>query len=195
MSQLSNQTKTIVLVGLMGAGKTTVGRRLAQALDLPFLDSDAEIEEAAGMSISEIFETHGESEFRRGEKRVIERLVEGPPCVLATGGGAFMDPENRALIKKCCVSIWLNAELDVLMKRVAKRSDRPLLQSEDPKQIMKKLMDERYPIYAEADIRVESVDGPHQLTIDAILEKLAQFQSAAVTQPQNPTSNPDADED
>jgi len=172
METLPKPDKTIVLVGLMGAGKSTIGRRLAALLDLPFADSDQEIEEAAGMSVSEIFETLGEAEFRRGEKRVIERLVNGPQCVLATGGGAFVDPDSRALIKEKCISIWLRADLDVLMRRVAKRPMRPLLQADHPETVMKKLMAERDPFYRTADLAVDSLDGPHQTTVDEILRGL-----------------------
>jgi shikimate kinase len=152
--------RTIALVGLMGAGKTTVGRRLAAALDLPFVDADAEIALAAG-SIEEIFAERGECEFRRGERQVIARLLAGPPHVLATGGGAFIDPKTRALMKDHAISIWLKAPLDVLMKRVARRDDRPLLKENDPEAVMRRLMQERYPIYAEADITVETTHGPH----------------------------------
>lgn len=165
--------KSIVLVGLMGVGKTTVGRRLAAALDLPFADSDQEIETAAGMSIADIFETHGEAEFRRGEKRVIERLVNGPQCVLATGGGAFVDDDSRALIKSRCVSIWLRADLDVLMRRVSKRATRPLLQADDPRAVMQRLMAERAPFYEQADFTIDSHDSPHDETVDEILNLLS----------------------
>jgi shikimate kinase len=138
--------RTIALVGLMGAGKTTVGRRLAQALSLPFADADAEIAAAAGRSIDAIFAEHGECEFRRGERQVIARLLAGPVHVLATGGGAFIDPRTRALMKERAISVWLKAPLDVLMKRVAKRDNRPLLKEDDPRAVMQRLMDDRYPI-------------------------------------------------
>lgn len=164
--------RTIALVGLMGAGKTTVGRRLAAALHLPFLDADAEIVKAAGRSIEEIFAEHGECAFRRGERQVISRLLNGPVHVLATGGGAFIDPTTRALMKSRAVSIWLKAPLDVLMKRVEKRDDRPLLKEDDPRAVMERLMAERYPIYAEADITIESIPGPHNVAVNAIVEAL-----------------------
>lgn len=164
--------RSIVLVGLMGAGKTTVGRRLAKALGLPFIDADAEIAVAAGLSISEIFARHGEEEFRRGERQVLARLLAGPVCVLATGGGAFMDASTRALVKQHGLSIWLKAPLDVLMKRVGKRDDRPLLKEADPRAVMQRLMDQRYPIYAEADITIETGLGPHGAAVEAILTAL-----------------------
>ncbi len=152
---------TLALVGLMGAGKSTIGRRLAKALGVPFVDADDEIEDAAGQSISDIFETYGERHFRDGERRVIARLLDGPPHVLATGGGAFMDPDTRRLIGERAISIWLKADLDVLVRRVGRRDTRPLLKRGDPHEILKRLMAERNPIYAEADIAVQSDDGPH----------------------------------
>ena len=164
--------RTIALVGLMGAGKTTVGRRLAAALNMSFADADAEIVKAAGRSIEEIFAQHGECAFRRGERQVIARLLNGPVHVLATGGGAFIDPGTRALMKERAISIWLKAPLDVLMKRVEKRDTRPLLKEADPRAVMQRLMDERYPIYAEADIIVESSPGPHNTAVEKIIEAL-----------------------
>lgn len=164
--------RTIALVGLMGAGKTTVGRRLAAALGLGFADADAEIVKAAGCSIAEIFAEHGECAFRQGERRVIARLLAGPVHVLATGGGAFIDPGTRALMKERAISIWLKAPLEVLIKRVEKREHRPLLQEDDPRAVMERLMAERYPIYAQADITVESSPGPHGVAVDAILKAL-----------------------
>ncbi|HRO04108.1 MAG TPA: shikimate kinase [Terricaulis sp.] len=169
---LPKPARTIALVGLMGAGKTTVGRRLAGALHMPFVDADAEIVKAAGRTIDEIFAEHGECAFRRGERQVIARLLEGPPQVLATGGGAFIDPRTRELMKQRAISIWLKAPLDVLMKRVQKRDTRPLLREDDPRAVMQRLMNERYPIYAEADITIESAPGPHHVAVDAILEAL-----------------------
>ncbi|HRK64888.1 MAG TPA: shikimate kinase [Terricaulis sp.] len=164
--------RTIALVGLMGAGKTTVGRRLAAALQMPFADADAEIVKAAGRSIEEIFAEHGECAFRRGERQVIARMLNGPVHVLATGGGAFIDPGTRALMKERAISIWLKAPLDVLMKRVEKRDNRPLLKEADPRAVMQRLMDERYPIYAEADITIESAPGPHNTAVEKIIEAL-----------------------
>jgi Shikimate kinase len=164
--------RTIALVGLMGAGKTTVGRRLAAALHLPFADADAEIVKAAGCSIAEIFAEHGEQAFREGERRVIARMLKGPVHVLATGGGAFIDPDTRALMKDRAISIWLKAPLEVLMKRVEKREHRPLLNEPDPRAVMERLMAARYPIYAQADITIESSPGPHNVAVDAILKAL-----------------------
>ena len=169
--------RSIVLVGLMGAGKTTVGRRLARRLGLDFVDADAEIEQAAGETVPEIFARHGEAAFRAGERRVISRLLAGPPHVLATGGGAFMDPVTRANIAARGISIWLKADLDVLMKRVAKRGDRPLLQNGDPRSTMKRLIDERYPVYAEADIAIDSIEGPHEAVVETIIGKLNEFRA------------------
>lgn len=165
-------SKTLVLVGLMGAGKTTVGRRLARQLDIDFVDSDHEIEKAARMSVSEIFETYGEDYFRSGERRVIARLMDGPPCVLATGGGAFINEETRDLIKQKSVSVWLDAPLDVLVERTGRRNTRPLLKAGDPAEILEKLLDDRAPIYAEADIKIRSSDGPHEEVVDAIIHAL-----------------------
>jgi len=169
--------RTIVLVGLMGAGKTTVGRRLASALGMPFKDADHEIEHAAGQTVSEIFEKYGEDHFRDGERKVIARLVSGEPCVLATGGGAFMNEETRALIKAKAVSVWLKAELELLFERVMRRDTRPLLRTGDPRDILGKLMEERYPAYAMADVIVESGDGPHSQVVTDVIEALKNYAS------------------
>ena len=166
--------RTIALVGLMGVGKTTVGRRVAKALGLRFVDADAEIEAAAGRTVADIFAERGEAEFRSGERRVIARLLEGPPVVLATGGGAFLNPETRALIRERALSIWLRADLDVLVKRVNRRDTRPLLRGRDPRQVLERLMQERYPIYAEADLTVETSDKPHDASVAAVLAALEQ---------------------
>ena len=166
-------TRSIVLIGLMGAGKTAVGRRLANRLDLPFIDADTEIEMAAGASVSEIFAEHGESYFRQGERKVIARLLEGGPQVLATGGGAYMNPETRANIKARGLSVWLKADLKVLLKRVGRRDSRPLLTSGEPEKVMKKLMEERYPVYESADVTVESRDVPHEVIVGAVIDALA----------------------
>ncbi len=163
------QSKTLVLVGLMGAGKTTVGRRLAQALDMPFRDSDTEIEEAAGSSISDIFAYHGEAYFRDGERRVIERLLNDPPHILATGGGAFVQERTRALIRSKAISIWLRADLDLLVRRVSRRDTRPLLRNGDPATILRGLLEERSPLYAQADIMVDTDDGPHEVVVRRII--------------------------
>ena len=165
--------RPIVLIGMMGAGKTTVGRRLAAALDRRFIDSDAEIEAAAGMSIPDIFELHGESDFRAGEVKVIARLLGENDIVLGTGGGAFMNAETRTIIGEKAVSIWLKADLDTLFARVSRRSNRPLLKTANPRQTLKALMDERSPVYAEADLIVESRDVPHETVALEILEALA----------------------
>jgi shikimate kinase len=164
--------KTIALVGMMGVGKSTVGKRLALDLGLPFIDSDEEIEKAAGLSVKEIFDKHGELEFRRGERKVIERLLSGPPIVLATGGGAYMDPETRALMKQRAITVWLRADLDVIWKRVSRRDTRPLLKQDNPRQVLADLDAKRAPIYAEADIVVDSGDGPATDAVNAIREKL-----------------------
>lgn len=166
--------RTLVLVGLMGAGKSCVGRRLAQRLNLPFVDADSEIETAAGMSIEEIFARHGEASFRDGERRVIARLLEQPLQVLATGGGAFMDPRTRAAIKERGISIWLRAELELLLRRTARKNNRPLLKRGNPRETLAKLMALRYPIYAEADLTVESDDSPPEVCVERILAALAQ---------------------
>jgi shikimate kinase len=165
--------RSIALVGMMGAGKTSVGRRLAHALGLPFVDADSEIEAAAGMTIPEIFETHGEPYFRSGEARVIARLLEGGPQVLATGGGAWMNPETRARICEAGVSVWLKADVDVLLRRVRKRGGRPLLGSADPEATLRRLVEERYPTYALADLTITSRDAPHERTVADLIETLA----------------------
>ena len=164
--------RSIVLVGLMGAGKSTVGRRLATALHLPFFDADQEIETAAGCTISDFFERYGEPAFRDGERRVIARLLAGPRHVLATGGGAFMDESTRDVIKRLGLSVWLRADIELLMARVAKRQTRPLLQTGDPRATMEKLMAERYPTYAQADVTIESNGGPHDTVVQQILTRL-----------------------
>ena len=170
--------RTLVLVGLMGAGKTNIGRRLAQRLGLGFVDADSEIEAAAGETIEEIFERRGEAAFREGERKVIARLLGNPVHVLATGGGAFMDPETRALIRERGISIWLRADLDLLHQRVSRRSNRPLLKRGDPREILARLIDQRYPVYAEADITVETVDGPPEATLERVMAALEQHLSS-----------------
>lgn len=165
--------KSLVLVGLMGAGKTTIGRRLASALAMPFVDSDNEIVEAAGCSISDIFEIYGEQVFRDLELRVMTRLISGTPCVLATGGGAFIQPSIRALVKEKALSVWLKAELEVLVERVSRKDTRPLLKSGDKKEILARLMQERYPVYGEADIVIDSNAGAHEQVVDSIVNAIA----------------------
>jgi len=164
--------RSIVLVGLMGAGKSCIGRYLAQRLRLPFVDSDSEIENAAGCSIEDIFELYGETAFRECERRVLTRLLTGRPHIIATGGGAFMDPETRAQISKTGASLWLKADLDVLLKRVSRRNNRPLLKQGDPKEILKTLIEKRYPVYEQANIIVESEDVPPDETVNRVLSAL-----------------------
>jgi shikimate kinase len=164
--------RSLVLVGLMGAGKSTVGRRLAARLGMKFRDADNEIEAAAGMSIPDIFANYGEAHFRDGERRVIDRLLHEEPMVLATGGGAYMDPATRAAIANSAVSVWLRADLETLMRRVRKRGNRPLLQNPDPEATMRHLIDTRYPVYALADLCVESREGPHAKVVEAIIAAL-----------------------
>lgn len=171
--------RTIVLVGLMGAGKSCIGKRLAAHLRLPFTDADKEIEAAAGCSISDYFAQHGEKAFRDGERRVIQRLLSGPVQVLATGGGAFMDPTTRALIHERALSVWLRADLDLLVKRVARRNERPLLHNVDPRQKLSELMEIRYPVYAEADLVVDSMDGPPEATLSRVVAALEQAVASA----------------
>lgn len=164
--------RCVVLIGMMGAGKSTIGRRMAARLRLPFLDADTEIETAAGMSIPDIFETHGEPHFRDGEARVIARLLEGGPAVIATGGGAFMREETRKRIRDKAVSIWLKADAEVIMKRVRRRSDRPLLQNADPEATVARLLGEREPVYATADLTILSRDVPHDKIVDECIDAL-----------------------
>jgi shikimate kinase len=165
-------TRSIVLVGMMGAGKSTIGRRLSARLRLPFLDADTEIEAAAGMSIPDIFETHGEPHFRDGEARVIARLLDGGPAVIATGGGAFMREETRGRIRSKAVSIWLKADADIIMRRVKRRVDRPLLQTTDPAMTVARLIEEREPIYQHADLTIWSRDVPHEKIVDECIDAL-----------------------
>ena len=164
--------RTVALVGLMGAGKSAIGKRLALRLGLPFVDADDEIERAAGCSIAEFFERFGEAEFRAGERRVISRLLAGPPHVLSTGGGAYMDAETRALMRAHAITVWLRADLEVLYDRVRKRTHRPLLRQGDPREILGRLMSQRYPVYAEADVVVDSTAQPADITTDQVLEAL-----------------------
>ena len=171
--------RSIVLTGMMGVGKSSIGRRLAARLGVPFVDADTEIEKAAGMSITDIFARHGEADFRSGEARVIARLLEGGPQVLATGGGAVMNPDTRAAIKAKGISIWLCAELDVLMRRINKRkNERPLLQTADPAATLQALLTAREPIYAQADLTVQSREVPHDAIVTEIITALAAFLNA-----------------
>lgn len=177
--------RTVVLVGLMGCGKSSVGRRLAQRLGLSFVDADDEIEAAAGKSINEIFADHGEGYFRDGERKVIARLLNQGPQVLATGGGAFMNAETRAAIRAFGISVWLKAELPVLMRRVSKRNNRPLLKVQDPEKVMRDLMDKRYPVYQEADITVLSREVSHDVMATEVLSAL-EAHLAAEARPAEP---------
>ena len=175
------ERRSIVLVGMMGVGKSSVGRRLAARLSIPFVDADSEIENAAKMTIPEIFARHGEAYFRSGEARVLARLLESGPQVLATGGGAFMNEETRALIKLKGVSVWLHADFDVLLRRTSKRrSDRPLLQTEDPGETLRALLAEREPTYALADLTVQSREVPHEAIVADVLAALAAHLKVAV---------------
>ena len=173
-SDAALRARTLVLVGMMGAGKSSVGRRLAQTLDMPFRDADEEIEKAAGRTIAEIFEQRGEAEFRDGERRVIARLLDEPPHVLATGGGAFVHPETRALIGRKAVSIWLKAPPEVLARRIGRKTTRPLLQGKEPRQALEELLRVREGAYGEADLVIESDERPHQATVQAIVAALRQ---------------------
>ncbi len=164
--------KHLVLVGLMGAGKSAIGRRVATAIGARFLDADREIELAAGMKIPDIFDSRGEAEFRDGERRVIARLLDEAPHVLATGGGAFIDDETRRLLAEKATTVWMRADLDVLVKRCGRRSNRPLLKNGNPREILGKLMDVRYPVYAEANIEVYSRDEPHEIAVNEIIGQL-----------------------
>ena len=167
--------KTIVLVGIMGAGKSTVGKILADRLGMRFIDADQEIERAAGCTITDFFEKYGEVEFRKGEERVISRILAGEPCVLATGGGAFMSEATRLLIKKIATSVWLRVSFEVLAKRLEKRSDRPLLQTADPQQTLKALIKKRYPIYNDADFKVDAENDGVDITVSKVVECLDDY--------------------
>ena len=165
--------RSVVLVGMMGAGKSSIGRRLALRLDVPFVDADAEIEKAAQMTIPDIFAVRGEAGFRAGEARVIARLLESGPQVLATGGGAYMNPDTRALIGLKGISVWLKAEFDVLIKRIRRRQDRPLLKTDDPEATLRRLIEERNPVYGLADLTIQSREAPHEKIVDEIMHALA----------------------
>ena len=167
--------KTVVLVGIMGAGKSTVGKILADRLGMRFIDADQEIERAAGCTITDFFEKYGEVEFRKGEERVISRILAGEPCILATGGGAFMSEATRLLIKKMARSVWLRVSFEVLAKRLEKRSDRPLLQTTDPQQTLKALIKKRYPIYNDADFIVDAENDGVDITVSKVVECLGDY--------------------
>ena len=175
--------KTIVLVGLMGAGKTSIGRRLASRLGLPFTDADAEIVKAAGCSIEDIFELYGEAAFRDGERRVVARLLDDQPHILATGGGAFMDPETRTRIAEQGVAVWLRADLDLLVERTSRKRTRPLLNSGDRRATLQDLMDERHPVYALADVTVDTGTEPHDVTVGRVIDGLWALGDSGVAPP------------
>jgi shikimate kinase len=183
--------RSVVLVGMMGAGKSSIGRRLASRLNVPFVDADTEIEKAAGMSIPDIFAIRGEPEFRAGEARVIARLLDNGPQVLATGGGAFMNPDTRAAIDAKGISVWLRATIEVLARRIKRRNDRPLLKGSDPIETLRRLIEERYPTYAEADITVESRDVPHDAIVEEIIAGLCgHVRLLGAAKPQSNESSP-----
>ncbi|MEO8757400.1 MAG: shikimate kinase [Devosia sp.] len=170
--------RPMVLVGMMGAGKTTVGRRLASRLGRHFIDSDEEVEKAAGMTIEDIFAAHGEADFRAGEVRVIARLLKEPDLVLGTGGGAFINTETRALVKASAISVWIKADFDLLFQRVQRRSNRPLLKTTNPRQTLQDLIDKRYPVYAEADVTIVSKDVPQDQVATEIIEAVLAYLGA-----------------
>ena len=186
-------SRSLVMVGLMGCGKTSVGRRMSTALELPFVDADEEIEAAAGKSINEIFADHGEAHFRDGERKVIARLLNQGPQILATGGGAYMNAETRQNIRNAGISIWLRADLPLLMRRVMRRDNRPLLKNADPEGRMRDLMAERYPIYAEADVIADSREVPHDIIVEEIIDLLLAGPLAGAKQKQvQPVDGPEA---
>lgn len=171
--------RSIVLVGLMGAGKSSIGRRLSVALGLAFVDADHEIEKAAGCSVEDYFDQYGEAAFRDGERKVMKRLLAGEPQIIATGGGAFMDEQTRAEIMRTGISVWLRADLDVILRRCMRRQNRPLLKQGDPKAILQELMNDRHPVYELADIVIDSGDGPHELVVDGVIAALQDFAAGA----------------
>jgi shikimate kinase len=185
--------RSVALVGMMGAGKSSIGRKLAARLHLPFADADAEIEKAAGMTIPDIFAKHGEPYFRSGETRVIARLLEEGPQVLATGGGAFMNPDTRARMREKAVTLWLKADFDVLFKRIRRRNDRPMLDTADPAETLRALIAQRDPVYAEADITVHSRDVPHDVIIGELLDALARHLNPRQDAP-SPSATPQEQE-
>jgi shikimate kinase len=187
--------RSVVLVGMMGAGKSSIGRRLAGRLGIAFADADNEIETAHRMAIPDIFSTYGEAYFRAGETRVIARLLEGGPQVLATGGGAFMNPDTRRAIAAQGISVWLKAEFDVLMRRIKRRQDRPLLRNDDPAETLRALMAERYPVYAQADVTIQSREVPHEKIVDEIVDALAAALAPKVDAPKVDAPDAGADRD
>lgn len=176
MTELAKRLdRPLVLVGLMGVGKSTVGRRLARRLALDFVDSDAAIEDASGYSAAEVYERFGEQDFRDGERRLVARLVEGDVRVIATGGGAFVDPRTRELLNERAITVWLDAPVEVLAERTGRRDTRPLLRNHDPKGTLERLSEERRPSYAEAHIHVRSGEGPHRDVVEAIVEAIERY--------------------
>jgi shikimate kinase len=186
---LGGDERAIVLVGLMGAGKSCIGRRLAQHLGRPFVDADSEVEAAAGCTIEEFFERHGEAAFRDGERRVIARLLSQPGIVMATGGGAFMDPGTRAVIRERGHSVWLKADLELLLRRTSRRNNRPLLKHGNPQDILRRLIRERYPVYTEADVTVEIDDSPPNVTTERVLRAIEAHLAATA----EPVADPPAE--
>ncbi|MEO5372690.1 MAG: shikimate kinase [Alphaproteobacteria bacterium] len=180
--------RTVVMVGLMGAGKSAIGRRLATRIGLPFVDADAEIEAAAGCTIDDFFARYGESAFREGERRVMARLLSGPVCVLAAGGGAFIDSGTRAIIRDKAVSVWLRADLEILVNRTSGRGHRPLLNQGDPRETLRRLIEVRYPIYAEADITVDSVDDAREAMVQRVVESLERHFGIIIKEPDGDSS-------
>jgi len=169
------RAQPIALVGLMGVGKTTVGRRLSKRLGVPFYDSDEEIEQASGRTVAGYFRDHGEEEFRAGEKRVIERILDGRPMVLATGGGAFIPDDTRKILNERAITVWLKGDFETIMERVSRKDTRPLLQVENPRARMRELMDERYPVYAKAHVTVQIAKGPHMRTVNKVLKSVERY--------------------
>jgi shikimate kinase len=182
--------RSIVLVGLMGAGKSAIGRRLAARLGIRFVDADAEIEAAAGLSIEDIFEVHGEAAFRDGERRVIRRLLSDPPCVIASGGGAWMDEETRQAVTETGLSVWLRADIELLLSRVGRRNNRPLLNTGDKRETLERLIAERYPVYGEADVVVETEDGPHDNMVDKVIDGIIEHLAAQSHSPETVSDSP-----
>lgn len=169
------RAQPIALVGLMGVGKTTVGRRLSKRIDVPFYDSDEEIERASGRTVVGYFRDHGEADFRDGERRVIDRILDGRPLILATGGGAFIPPETREILLERAITVWLKGDFETIMERVSRKDTRPLLRVPDPRKRMRELMDERYPIYAKAHVTVPIAKGPHVRTVNRVLRHLDRY--------------------
>jgi len=173
-------SRPIALVGLMGVGKTTVGRRLANKLGRTFFDSDDEIEQASGRTVAGYFRDHGEDDFREGERRVIERLLDGSPIILATGGGAFIPKETRDILKAGALTVWLKGDFETIMERVSRKNTRPLLQVDDPRAKMRELMEARYPIYGQAHIKVNIAKGPHIRTVNRVIKAVQAYEKALV---------------